>query len=148
MCECLVHRLLSPSRRYRRHTGQGSQVYFQAPGGRQARCSSHCEQSPHTVTITALTTSLSLQSGGTTVPLEQKTVRYLDNFSSGNRGAASAEYPTSNRGQGSWYGGDGYTARALDFPQSIPRSWLCRHIPVQRYLIEAISETPNEQGLP
>lgn len=31
-------------------------------------------------------------SGGTTVPLEQNTVRFLDNFSAGNRGAASAEY--------------------------------------------------------
>ncbi|MBA0700511.1 hypothetical protein Goari_023011, partial [Gossypium aridum] len=28
-------------------------------------------------------------SGGTTVPLEQRCVRYIDNFSSGNRGAAS-----------------------------------------------------------
>eukprot|EP00041_Stephanoeca_diplocostata_P007735 m.111754 g.111754 ORF g.111754 m.111754 type:complete len:90 (+) comp17010_c0_seq2:97-366(+) len=31
-------------------------------------------------------------SGGTTVPLEKNTVRFLDNFSTGNRGAASAEY--------------------------------------------------------
>lgn len=31
-------------------------------------------------------------SGGTTVPLEQRCVRYIDNFSSGHRGAASAEY--------------------------------------------------------
>eukprot|EP00041_Stephanoeca_diplocostata_P007736 m.111755 g.111755 ORF g.111755 m.111755 type:complete len:305 (+) comp17010_c0_seq3:97-1011(+) len=30
-------------------------------------------------------------SGGTTVPLEKNTVRFLDNFSTGNRGAASAE---------------------------------------------------------
>lgn len=30
-------------------------------------------------------------SGGTTVPLEQNTVRFLDNFSTGSRGAASAE---------------------------------------------------------
>ncbi|CAA7061781.1 unnamed protein product [Microthlaspi erraticum] len=30
-------------------------------------------------------------SGGTTVPLEQRCVRYIDNFSSGNRGAASTE---------------------------------------------------------
>merc|ERR1719235_1111201 len=29
-------------------------------------------------------------SGGTTVPLEQQTVRFLDNFSTGSRGAASA----------------------------------------------------------
>jgi hypothetical protein len=33
------------------------------------------------------------QSGGTTVPLETNTVRFIDNFSSGARGAASAEYP-------------------------------------------------------
>lgn len=30
-------------------------------------------------------------SGGTTVPLEQRCVRYIDNFSSGFRGAASTE---------------------------------------------------------
>lgn len=30
--------------------------------------------------------------GGTTVPLERNTVRYLDNFSGGGRGSASAEY--------------------------------------------------------
>lgn len=30
-------------------------------------------------------------SGGTTVPLEKQTVRFLDNFSTGNRGALSAE---------------------------------------------------------
>ncbi|KAL3504674.1 hypothetical protein ACH5RR_034515 [Cinchona calisaya] len=31
-------------------------------------------------------------SGGTTVPLEQQCVRFIDNFSSGHRGAASTEY--------------------------------------------------------
>ncbi|KAF2270805.1 phosphopantothenate-cysteine ligase [Lojkania enalia] len=31
-------------------------------------------------------------SGGTTVPLESQTVRYIDNFSAGTRGATSAEY--------------------------------------------------------
>ncbi|KAL1540509.1 Phosphopantothenate--cysteine ligase 2 [Salvia divinorum] len=31
-------------------------------------------------------------SGGTTVPLEQRCVRYIDNFSSGHRGSTSAEY--------------------------------------------------------
>ena len=30
-------------------------------------------------------------SGGTTVPLEQRCVRYIDNFSSGHRGATSTE---------------------------------------------------------
>ena len=33
------------------------------------------------------------QSGGTTVPLEGSTVRFIDNFSIGTRGSASAEYP-------------------------------------------------------
>ncbi|KAI9824336.1 MAG: hypothetical protein M1826_007358 [Phylliscum demangeonii] len=33
-----------------------------------------------------------LSSGGTTVPLEQQTVRFIDNFSAGTRGATSAEY--------------------------------------------------------
>ena len=31
-------------------------------------------------------------SGGTTVPLENQTVRFIDNFSAGTRGSASAEY--------------------------------------------------------
>ncbi|PIN05241.1 putative protein with similarity to phosphopantothenoylcysteine synthetase/decarboxylase [Handroanthus impetiginosus] len=31
-------------------------------------------------------------SGGTTVPLEQRCIRYIDNFSSGHRGATSTEY--------------------------------------------------------
>lgn len=33
-----------------------------------------------------------VSSGGTAVPLEQLTVRFVDNFSSGTRGAASTEY--------------------------------------------------------
>ncbi|KAF2254810.1 phosphopantothenate-cysteine ligase-like protein [Trematosphaeria pertusa] len=35
-------------------------------------------------------------SGGTTVPLETHTVRYIDNFSAGTRGATSAEYFLEN----------------------------------------------------
>lgn len=35
---------------------------------------------------------LTFQSGGTTVPLEHNTVRFVDNFSAGTRGSASAEY--------------------------------------------------------
>nr|CAG4640965.1 EOG090X085T [Eulimnadia texana] len=33
-----------------------------------------------------------ITSGGTTVPLEHNTVRFIDNFSAGTRGSASAEY--------------------------------------------------------
>lgn len=33
-----------------------------------------------------------ITSGGTTVPLESRTVRFIDNFSSGTRGSSSAEY--------------------------------------------------------
>eukprot|EP00250_Pteridium_aquilinum_P020599 c24874_g1_i4 orf=157-1101(+) len=43
----------------------------------------HCEKQNRVVCIT---------SGGTTVPLERRCVRFIDNFSSGNRGAASTEY--------------------------------------------------------
>lgn len=39
---------------------------------------------------------LLLQSGGTTVPLEHNTVRFVDNFSAGTRGSASAEYFLDN----------------------------------------------------
>ena len=34
-------------------------------------------------------------SGGTTAPLERNTVRFIDNFSKGTRGATSAEYFTN-----------------------------------------------------
>ncbi|CAL9704904.1 unnamed protein product [Knipowitschia caucasica] len=46
-----------------------------------ARC--HASEGRRVVVIT---------SGGTKVPLESRTVRFLDNFSSGRRGASSAEY--------------------------------------------------------
>ena len=37
-----------------------------------------------------------ITSGGTTVPLESQTVRFIDNFSAGTRGATSAEYFLEN----------------------------------------------------
>ncbi|KAK8813326.1 hypothetical protein WA158_002918 [Blastocystis sp. Blastoise] len=37
-----------------------------------------------------------ISSGGTTVPLEKNTVRFIDNFSTGSRGATSAEYFLEN----------------------------------------------------
>src|ERR1700755_2521884 len=43
----------------------------------------HAEEGRRVVLVT---------SGGTTVPLENQTVRYIDNFSAGTRGATSAEY--------------------------------------------------------
>lgn len=43
----------------------------------------HAEESRRVVLVT---------SGGTTVPLENQTVRFIDNFSAGTRGATSAEY--------------------------------------------------------
>ncbi|KAM8927435.1 phosphopantothenate--cysteine ligase [Pelodytes ibericus] len=49
----------------------------------QAFAAEHGSQGRRVVLIT---------SGGTKVPLESRTVRFLDNFSSGRRGAASAEY--------------------------------------------------------
>jgi phosphopantothenate-cysteine ligase len=47
----------------------------------------HADQGRRVVLVT---------SGGTTVPLEQQTVRYIDNFSAGTRGATSAEYFLQN----------------------------------------------------
>jgi len=46
-----------------------------------------CHQSTISKSRVALITS-----GGTTVPLEHNTVRFIDNFSAGTRGSASAEY--------------------------------------------------------
>lgn len=43
----------------------------------------HAEEGRRVVLVT---------SGGTTVPLEEQTVRFIDNFSAGTRGATSAEY--------------------------------------------------------
>ena len=48
----------------------------------QAFISAHAAQGRRVVLVT---------SGGTTVPLERNTVRFLDNFSAGTRGASSAE---------------------------------------------------------
>jgi phosphopantothenate-cysteine ligase len=47
----------------------------------------HADQGRRVVLVT---------SGGTTVPLEAQTVRYIDNFSAGTRGATSAEYFLEN----------------------------------------------------
>lgn len=38
-------------------------------------------------------------SGGTRVPLEENAVRFIDNFSIGTRGSASAEYPAKDATQ-------------------------------------------------
>ena len=46
-------------------------------------------------------------SGGTTAPLERRTVRYVDNFSTGNRGAALAEHLAS-KGQTPAFDATGY----------------------------------------
>lgn len=46
-------------------------------------CNYHLEKGSRVVLVT---------SGGTTVPLEHNTVRFVDNFSAGTRGASSAEY--------------------------------------------------------
>jgi phosphopantothenate-cysteine ligase len=45
----------------------------------------HLSTSPHRPIVL-------ITSGGTTVPLETQTVRFIDNFSAGTRGATSAEY--------------------------------------------------------
>lgn len=45
----------------------------------------HMSTNPHTRVVL-------VTSGGTTVPLENQTVRFIDNFSAGTRGATSAEY--------------------------------------------------------
>lgn len=47
----------------------------------------HCASGKRVVVVT---------SGGTTVPLENNTVRFIDNFSAGTRGATSAEYFLEN----------------------------------------------------
>ncbi|XP_026292857.1 phosphopantothenate--cysteine ligase-like [Frankliniella occidentalis] len=46
-------------------------------------CDRHLERKSRIVLVT---------SGGTTIPLEHHTVRFVDNFSAGTRGAASVEY--------------------------------------------------------
>ncbi|KAE9967556.1 hypothetical protein BLS_006283 [Venturia inaequalis] len=46
----------------------------------------------HHATTTPTRRVVLVTSGGTTVPLENQTVRYIDNFSAGTRGATSAEY--------------------------------------------------------
>ena len=49
-------------------------------------------------------------SGGTTAPLEKRTVRYVDNFSTGNRGAALAEHLASKGAYADASGGPAFDA--------------------------------------
>ena len=58
------------------------------------------------------------QSGGTIVPLEARTVRYIDNFSIGTRGATSAEYPSCYN---VWYILAFFTLHCLPFGVSTQR---------------------------
>ena len=46
----------------------------------------------HHITTSSTRKVALITSGGTTVPLENQTVRFIDNFSAGTRGATSAEY--------------------------------------------------------
>ena len=51
----------------------------------------HFEEEKTTQTHAA-TPIVLVTSGGTTIPFEQNMVRFIDNFSAGTRGSASAEY--------------------------------------------------------
>lgn len=69
-------------------------------------------------------------SGGTTVPLERKCVRFIDNFSAGTRGAMSTEEFLRVRGRRSfgptcWAGGASLAAAAL--PPSHKHARPCIH---------------------
>jgi len=79
-----------------------------------------------------------ITSGGTTVPLEQRCVRFIDNFSSGQRGAASTEYADKSRthllfiallacyyGAGPfifWFNGDRFNAGIFSRPATLSSS--------------------------
>lgn len=69
-------------------------------------------------------------SGGTTVPLERNTVRFVDNFSAGTRGAASTEY----------FLGQDYAVIFIHRDKSVTP--FLRHLN-PRFLLEAMHEGPG-----
>ena len=73
------------------------------------------------------------------MPVERSTVRFLDNFSSGQRGAASAEYPTIiiHSIKASEY----LIVIFLHCNQVLPSPRLCSVVPTQELFIETISKT-------
>lgn len=60
-------------------------------------------------------------SGGTTVPLEKRCVRYIDNFSSGHRGAASTEYIMKHHTYAFYYTFGSHTCFTFKL------NWNCRY---------------------
>ena len=83
------------------------------------------EASKSTIPIVLIT------SGGTTIPFEQNMVRFIDNFSAGTRGSASAEYFLQN----------GYAAIFLHRSSSLKP--FSRHLTTENIL--DILETSNEK---
>ncbi|XP_042223232.1 uncharacterized protein C4B3.18-like isoform X1 [Homarus americanus] len=86
----------------------------------EAFCQLHVNRNP-----IALVTS-----GGTTVPFERNTVRYVDNFSAGTRGAASTEYFLAH----------GYAVIFLHREKSVTP--FLRHLD-PRFLLDALQEVPG-----
>jgi phosphopantothenate-cysteine ligase len=74
-------------------------------------------------------------SGGTTVPLEHNTVRFVDNFSAGTRGATSAEYFLRN----------GYSVIFLHRSKSLEP--FIRQIDVGELLKNIIFEPDNQHAI-
>ncbi|GAQ81755.1 4-phospho-panto-thenoylcysteine synthetase [Klebsormidium nitens] len=69
-------------------------------------------------------------SGGTTVPLERRCVRFIDNFSAGNRGAASTEFFLKS----------GYAVIFLSRTGSVQP--FCRDLP-ERPLLDCLETAPD-----
>lgn len=87
----------------------------------------HNEKETHVVLVT---------SGGTSVPLEGNTVRFIDNFSIGTRGSASAEYFLEH----------GYAVIFLHRGRSLKP--FTRHLPATQLLdILEVTSTPQGQRL-
>ncbi|XP_067143279.1 phosphopantothenate--cysteine ligase [Centruroides vittatus] len=74
-----------------------------------------------------------ITSGGTTVPLEHNTVRFVDNFSAGNRGSASAEYFLKS----------GYAIIFLYRRKSLQP--FARHFPANS-MLEILHEVEDDEG--
>ncbi|XP_023224703.1 phosphopantothenate--cysteine ligase-like [Centruroides sculpturatus] len=74
-----------------------------------------------------------ITSGGTMVPLEHNTVRFVDNFSAGNRGSASAEYFLKS----------GYAIIFLYRRKSLQP--FARHFPANS-MLEILHEVEDDEG--
>ena len=92
-----------------------------------------CNLHDESATLKSTTPVALVTSGGTTIPFEQNMVRFIDNFSAGTRGSASAEHFLKN----------GYAVIFLHRASSLKP--FSRHLTTEN--VFDFLETTNENGI-